>query len=177
MTATKVDLIATRQSQTNNRWCNVQDVQRAAAPRVTRRCLFGTPDQDELQKIWKSNLDNERQRMLNRYGFDVKTEKFVGHNSVTTSQSSPGDKTKNCTGSNRLCNNTNNKKTSSDYKPYKQTCMTGKKYDFISISKKILNFIILYYRFLLHHETAEEQRHRREEKQFETIKQLSIIVF
>lgn len=126
MTASKVDLMATRSSH-SNRWCNVQEVQRTAAPRVTRRCLFGQPDQDELQKIWKGNLETERQRMLNKYGFDVKTEKYVGHGTLAS-----GD-TKNCTGASRLCNI--NKKTS-DHKPYKQTCMTG----MINVTFTQLNF-------------------------------------
>lgn len=113
MTATKVDSIATRPSQ---RWCNVRDVQKSVVPRVTRRCLFGPPDQDELQKIWKRNLETERQRMLSKYGFDVKTEKFVGHGVTSQSTLAPGD-------TNRLCNNY---KKTSDHKPYKQTSMTGK---------------------------------------------------
>lgn len=122
MTATKVDSIASKPMQ-SNKYSYVHDVQRSV-PRVTKRCLFGPPDQTELQKIWKDNLENERQRMINKYGFDVKTEKFVGSQTHGVSQSD----TKNCTSSNRLCNNNTkntqqHKKTSSDFK---QTCMTGK---------------------------------------------------
>lgn len=114
MTASKVDSFATRSSH-SNRSCNVQDVQRIAVPRVTRRCLFGHPDQDELQKLFKGNQESERLRMLRNYGFDVKTEKYVGHGTLASGE------TKNSSGASRLCNN----KKTPDHKPYKQTCMTG----------------------------------------------------
>uniref|UniRef100_A0A336KV53 CSON000179 protein n=1 Tax=Culicoides sonorensis TaxID=179676 RepID=A0A336KV53_CULSO len=128
MTATKIDIMASKPMQR----CYVKDVQQVV-PRVTRRCLFGAPDQDELQKIWNRNLETERQRMINKYGFDVKTEKFVGSHGVSSkSAKSSGDSNK-YAGSNRLCNNNktsnDNKKTASDYK---QTCMT----DYYSMQKK-----------------------------------------
>lgn len=77
MTASKVQLVAAQQPIP--RTIELRSAtQTRALPAVTRRCLFGVPDPKELDAIYQRNLERERQRMINNYAFDPKTEKFVG---------------------------------------------------------------------------------------------------
>lgn len=50
---------------------NTSSVQR------TRRCLFGRPDPDQNKRIYETSADNERNRFIERYGFDPVKSEFV----------------------------------------------------------------------------------------------------
>ncbi|KAJ6637920.1 hypothetical protein Bhyg_10651 [Pseudolycoriella hygida] len=50
---------------------NLSSVQR------TRRCLFGRPDPDQNKRIYENSVNNERNRCIERYGFDPVKSEFV----------------------------------------------------------------------------------------------------
>ena len=43
-----------------------------------RRCLFGAPSPGDAQRLYNEQVERDRQRFINRYQFDVMTEKYVG---------------------------------------------------------------------------------------------------
>ncbi|KAG4077781.1 hypothetical protein HA402_011210 [Bradysia odoriphaga] len=43
----------------------------------TRRCLFGRPDPDQNKRIYENAANNERNRCIERYGFDPVKSEFV----------------------------------------------------------------------------------------------------
>lgn len=45
---------------------------------TARVCLFGVPDPGATQKIYDEMLVQQHQHMLNRWQFDMKTDRFVG---------------------------------------------------------------------------------------------------
>lgn len=49
-----------------------------------RVCLFGVPDPGATQKIYDQMLVQQHQHMLNRWQFDMKTERFVGGDQSAT---------------------------------------------------------------------------------------------
>lgn len=150
MTASKVQSISQR-SIPFNKASQVQNgVTNHATPPVTRRCLFGIPDPQELNEVFQRRLEHERQRAIKKYGFDVKTESYVNDTEQqTTSASHENDCEKvTVTTQNQPCKSTVNNsskcnklnckvddaglKSPSPKKPYdrnqvtKQTILTGR---------------------------------------------------
>lgn len=50
---------------------NISSIQR------TRRCLFGRSDPDQNKRIYENSVNNERNRCIERYGFDPVKSEFV----------------------------------------------------------------------------------------------------
>lgn len=50
---------------------NISSIQR------TRRCLFGISDPDQNKRIYENSANNERNRCIERYGFDPVKSEFV----------------------------------------------------------------------------------------------------
>lgn len=123
MTVTKVQVL----SQVPNRGNAIQKDVHKLVPTVTRRCLFGVPDKEELQAVWNKNSERESHRMLTKYGFDVKLEKFVGGNFTSSPSHHSIDKKTNMRGQKPECNTKTIKEQ--QYRNYKsqarQTHLTG----------------------------------------------------
>lgn len=65
---------------------SVLDVMRGAAAQrrrgAARVCLFGAPEPGSTRVLYDQMLEQQRQHMLQRYEFDVKTDRFVGDAAV-----------------------------------------------------------------------------------------------
>lgn len=61
---------------------NVLDLLKSRPRSSVRVCLFGKPKPDETKKVYDDFLVSNRQYAINRYGFDVATEKFIENNSI-----------------------------------------------------------------------------------------------
>lgn len=96
MTASKVQLVAhqrpqmmlSRNPSTTTTTTTTSDFRPARI--VTKRCLFGPPDPQELQDVVNRCMDRERQRAIENYGFDVKTEKIVNNTNISVIYAAAG---------------------------------------------------------------------------------------
>lgn len=123
MTASKVQLVSQRgpiSQPIEPR--NV--VHNRVVPAVTRRCLFGVPDPKDLQDVYQRQLERERQRAINNYGFDVKYGKFI--NTTTDDSNTSSTTTK--------VNSNNHNKNNSDFLEVKNN--KSNKYS-LSINTKV----------------------------------------
>lgn len=59
---------------------NVLELLKSRPRSSVRVCLFGRPKPDETKKVYDDFLVSNRQYAINRYGFDVETEKFIEQN-------------------------------------------------------------------------------------------------
>ncbi len=50
----------------------------------TRRCLFGRSDPEQNKRIYENSANNERNRCIERYGFDPVKSEYVENNEVDT---------------------------------------------------------------------------------------------
>ncbi|KXJ77950.1 hypothetical protein RP20_CCG006063 [Aedes albopictus] len=54
----------------------------------TKRCLFGVPDSNETKRLYQESVQQDRQRFMNRYNFDIVTGQPGKNSSMISSSSS-----------------------------------------------------------------------------------------
>lgn len=65
---------------------SVLDLQRNRRRGAARVCLFGVPEPGATRKLYNEMLDKQHKYMLDRYQFDIKTDRYVGDDDPDANQ-------------------------------------------------------------------------------------------